>query len=302
MGRSGVTFATFNVKDLLDAELTQEKLAWTSRMIARVDADVLALQEVGSAKVLGALLDELEGRGGYGEPVLGTADDRGIRCALVSRCALAGARVHTAEKLEFPAFRVGDPPPFGARIPLRRGVVYARVDAGALGAVHVLVAHFKSRRAVPLRSADGSTIAPVTARDRAEAELRSLVWRAAEALHVRRLVDDLVAAEPDARVVVMGDLNDVPDSVTLDVVCGEGAGALAQAARRVETSRRYSVLHEGERAQIDHVLLTANIFARVTDVRFVNDQLREHEPILEGTAETPTHDSDHAPLVVRVGA
>src|SRR5262249_28942038 len=156
-----------------------------------------------------------------------------------------------------PAFAEGDPPPFGARIPLRRGVVHARVDAPGLGAVDVLVAHFKSNRPVPLRDARGELVPPATERAFAEGHLRSLVWRAAEALFVRGLVDELLAADPAGHVAVAGDLNDRPGSHVVRIVCGGGDRALLPCADAVPEAARFSILRRGAREQIDHALVTA---------------------------------------------
>jgi endonuclease/exonuclease/phosphatase family metal-dependent hydrolase len=292
------------VKDLFEGDAkdaaSRAHFDAVADMVRAANADVLALQEVGSALAVRALLERLEGQGGYGAPVVGTADKRGIRCALLSRCPVLDAQVHTTDALAFPPFVEGDPPPFDARIPLRRGVVHARVDGGALGAIDVFVAHFKSRRALPLRTPSGDVVPPASARARAEAELRSLVWRAAEALYVRGLVDDCLARSGEPRVAVMGDLNDVPESVTLSVLrdARGDARALHCCARHVPAERRYSVLHDGERAQIDHVLLTWNLFARVSSARFLNERLREHPQVAEGAPPLP--DSDHAPFVVEL--
>ena len=184
-----LTLATFNLKDFFPQPPHDfaPKVAWVADMVARADADVVARQEVGPPETLEALLARLERRGAYGAPVIGTPDARGIRCALLSRLPVIASRVHTAESLPFPVFQHGDAPPFGARIPLRRGVVVAQIDGGSLGVVDVIVAHFKSRRWVPLRDANGQEVPPTTAQARAEAELRSLVWRAAEALCGRRI-------------------------------------------------------------------------------------------------------------------
>jgi endonuclease/exonuclease/phosphatase family metal-dependent hydrolase len=309
-----LTIATFNVKDLLDPRdaaehaFLQGKLEWTARTLERIDADVLALQEVGSRDLLLDLARCLRPPFvPYGEPIVGTPDDRGIRCALFSRLPVLEARVHTAGHLDFPVYVAGDPPPFGARIPLRRGIVHGCVDAGALGRVHVLVVHFKSRLAVPLRTASGETIEPATPHERAEGELRALVRRAAEALFVRGLVDELAAKDPGAHIAVAGDFNDITSSVPVGVVSGDGDGALVSCAREVPPDRRFSVIHCGERAQIDHVLVTPALGARQTAARFLNEDLREHPPLPKGTrgagapgpaAEPPTVDSDHAPFVV----
>jgi predicted extracellular nuclease len=229
---------------------------------------------------------------------VGTPDARGIRCALVSRLPVTTSRVHTAEALDFPVYQAGDPAPFGRRIPLRRGVVHARVEAEGIGPVDVLVAHFKSPRAVALRDASGREIEPRAAREAAEGMLRSLVWRAAEALHVRAIVDALLADHARALVAVVGDLNDVPGSVVVRALQGDGDGSLLDCAARVPTERRFSAIHAGARIQIDHVLASQPLYARLTAARFVNETLREHVVPADGE-EHPTVDSDHAPLVVR---
>ena len=295
-----LSLATFNLKDFFPQPPHEfaPKVACVAEMLARVDADVVALQEVGAPDTLEALLSRLDRRGGYGAPIVGTADARGIRCALLSRVPVLRSRVHTAESLPFPVFQMGDKPPFGARIPLRRGVVVAQIDGGALGAIDVIVAHFKSRRWVPLRDGSGNTVQPVTARDRADAELRSLVWRAAEALCVRGLVDEALAARPEANVAVMGDLNDGPDSTSVVVVRGSD---LSSAADLVAPAQRFSMLHQGERTQLDHILLSPALRAKLSSAHFFNEELREHASVATGVtpAAAPTNDSDHAPFVAR---
>jgi endonuclease/exonuclease/phosphatase family metal-dependent hydrolase len=307
-----LTLATFNVKNLLEpatpagqtAEaaaagraLLGEKVTWIARTLRECDADVIGLQEIGPPELLDAVLAEMP-RTGYAQPILGTADARGIRCALVSRAPVVLSQVHTAEALDFPVYRTGDPRPFGQRIPLRRGVVHARVEAAGLGPVDVLVAHFKSSRAVPLRDASGRDVEPGSPREVAEGALRSLVWRAAEALHVRGIVDALLAARPGSLVAAMGDLNDVPASVVVRTVRGDGDGALLDCAARIPPEHRFSSIHASARTQIDHVLASQSLYARMTAARFVNETLREHTVPPDGD-EPPTVDSDHAPLVVR---
>ena len=203
---------------------------------------------------------------------------------------------------------MSDPAPFGTRIPLRRGIVHARVDAPGFGTVDVLVGHFKSSRPVGLRDAAGREQAPSGARARGEGTVRGLVWRIAEALFVRGLVDDVLRARgPDAFVAVVGDLNDDPGSTAVRLVRGDGPEELRDCAERVPREARFSTLHDGRRTQIDHVLATASLHTRLQDAAFLNADLRQHDPVLPGTAAAtaiatvPTIDSDHAPLVARFG-
>ena len=299
----GLSVATFNVENLLDAPgarsapLLARKLEALAAKVVACDADVVGLQEIGSSALLARLVARVGG--GYGAPVEGTRDARGIGCALLSRVPVREARVHTTGALSFPVFRAGDPPPFGARIPLRRGIVHARVEAPGLGDVDVLVAHFKSARPVLLEDASGGTVPARSARARAEGALRSLVWRTAEALFVRGLVDGVLAARPGALAAVVGDLNDTPDSRVVRTLLGEGDAALRDCTAGVDAAARYSTLHEGRGVQIDHVLATPGLHARLVSARFLNEDLRDHGQLPETGDEALTADSDHAPLVVR---
>jgi endonuclease/exonuclease/phosphatase family metal-dependent hydrolase len=320
----GLSLATFNVKDLFDPAdeaarpYVDAKLSTLARCFAQIDADVLALQEVGSLECLRQILERLEGRGRYGEPIVAAPDDRGIRCALLSRLPLAHVRVLKPERLAFPVFRAGDPPPFGDRISMRRGVICARVDAGALGDIDVFVAHFKSKRRMPERKADGSLpdgVERASGLEIAEAELRSLVYRAAEALWLRSIVDARLAEASDARIAVMGDLNDGADSLIVRTLIGVSPGALRACADRVPEAHRFSVLWGGRKEQLDHVLATDNLYEQIKAAVFLNETLRDHgslggpnpntgaSPLLasEHNPPPPTPDSDHAPFVVRFG-
>jgi endonuclease/exonuclease/phosphatase family metal-dependent hydrolase len=197
-------------------------------------------------------------------------------------------------------FQEGDPPPFGAHLTLRRGVVHARLDAAALGTLHVFSAHFKSGRPVALRSAVGAPVVPVKARDQAEGHVRALVSRAAEALFVRGLVDEAITADPGAHVVVAGDLNDVASSLAVRLI------ALQDCSEHVPLEKRYSILLDEGKAHIDHVLVTPDLKSRVQSARILNEELRRHAPIAgaEGSNESTapkTIDSDHAPFVVSFG-
>jgi endonuclease/exonuclease/phosphatase family metal-dependent hydrolase len=298
-----LSIATFNVKNLLDPRdelgrtLLPRKLDEIARMVRACDADVVGLQEVGPVELLQAVTSRLPDLG-YAGPIVGTPDARGIRCALLTRVRVVAAGVRTAEALPYPVFYAGDPQPFGARIPLRRGIVHARVEVQGLGEVDVFVAHFKSPLPVPLRDASGAEVEPSCPRERAEGALRSLVWRAAESLFVRGLVDDVLAREPAAHVAVVGDLNDAPDSPTLHALRSEGGGELFDCAAVVAADARFSVLHRGRPKQLDHALATADLHARLVRARFLNAELRDHGPFEPRRAEPMTVDSDHAPLVV----
>ncbi len=289
-----LTVATYNVLDLFDPA-DGEKIAAIADVVRRIDADVVAFQEIGSVDALRAIL--AAAGGGFGEPHVARADKRGIACAIASKRPVLEATALDAETLPFPSLHAADPAPFAGRLRLRRAIPVLRVDGGELGAISVLSLHWKSARPAPLVLADGSEYEPATSAERAEANLRSLIQRAAEALFLRRSLDALAAARPDDGIVVCGDFNDVDGSIPLAIARGDGAGALTDALHRVPAAERVSVLHGGAPAAIDHVLLSPRLAGHVQDARFWNEGLLDPDHLPPGKRCLP---SDHAPFVVKI--
>ncbi len=294
-----LTLATFNVKDYFvsprNLAVLPAKAEEIAQQLSRADADVVALQEVGSEALLADVLARMP-RGSEYEVVFGGADRRGIGNAILSRVPLAEREVLRAESLPFPVFRRGDPEPYAGRLPLRRAVV--RVALRALGLhIHVLCTHWKSKLPKAEEGPDGGELRWSGGLGRAEAELRSLIARSAEALFVRGIVER--CAQGGAEVVLMGDLNDGFDSVPVRIVRGSGfEPTLHPAAERAPAASRVSTLHRGAPEQIDHVLTTERLHARLGAATFFNEALRDHP--FTPDAE-PTVDSDHALLCVRYG-
>lgn len=308
MPGQALRIATFNLKDFFKARgpdeeaVVTEKVANVAQEIRRSRADVVALQEVGSTELLSHMLGGELAAMGYGAPVLGTVDRRGIRNAILARVPILWSQVHTATALPFPRLRATDPEPFAGRIPLRRGIVHVRVDAGELGEVDVLTAHFKSNLPTALKDANGNDVVDESPRGRGEGALRSLVQRAAEALFVRGLVDDVLKALPDHAICVLGDLNDTIESMPVRIVRGvfePATGVLFPCADRLPLDKRFSCFHGGGPTLIDHVLLSERLFRAVRSFEIQNEALRWHGPHV---GEPPlTADSDHALCVVELG-
>ena len=296
--------ATFNLKDFflprVDSEraVVEAKVANVAANLRRANADVVALQEVGAPELLERLAARELADLGYGARVVGEGDGRGIRNAILSRLPVVWSHVHTADALPFPTFVEGDPDPFPGRIPLRRGVVHVRVDAGGgLGEVDILTAHFKSGLPAARKSKEGAKLPDETARAQGESAVRSLVLRAAEALYVRGLVDDILLARPEGAVCLMGDLNDTAGSLPIRLVMGveshEERLKLRSCAEDVAAERRFSCYHGGGATLIDHVLVSERLYRARREVAIYNEALRYHGPFVEG-AEELSEDSDHA--------
>src|SRR5678816_2611159 len=102
--------ATFNVLDLFDAS-DPGRIDRIATLLRTHAPDVVALQEVGGEAATDAIASAL---GGGFTRVLGDADERGIRCAVLSRLPVVSSTGVRAAPLPFPRFRREDPVPFGA--------------------------------------------------------------------------------------------------------------------------------------------------------------------------------------------
>ncbi|MEI8256159.1 MAG: endonuclease/exonuclease/phosphatase family protein, partial [Deltaproteobacteria bacterium] len=167
----GFTLATFNVLDRFDAaglardlvepgdadesrlreaaaageRLYRAKVRATAAAVRRLDADVIAFQEVHNAAVLDDVRALLPASGGYLPAIAAPCDRRGIACGVLSRFHVARVEHHTDPNLGFPCFFEGDPAPFAGRLGTRRGVLEVVLTLPDATALHVLVVHFKSK-------------------------------------------------------------------------------------------------------------------------------------------------------------
>ena len=246
-----LTVMSWNVQNLLPVgaeggpaspDAYRAKLAAVAAVIDGVHPDVLALQEVGGDDVL-ADLDEACAAA-FPHRVAGVPDDRGIRVALLSSRPLRGRRDTT----DFPPGVLPvqwrdttfDPPTTST---CRRGILAATVDAGDTS-VTVVTCHLKSKLISYQRAAGAPDAAAFTPRDEGE-RLRyagyAIAQRAAEAMTVRQVLDELLTApgrdagEGDGRgrdvpVVACGDLNDEPHAATTQIVQGPGGSEIDLAA------------------------------------------------------------------------
>ena len=276
----------------------ERKTQWLGERFRVLNADILAVQEVWD---LSALQTALKASGLHYSFVAapGAEDDNGAagaqgtpRVGLATRLKVLG----TQSFIDFPAnLGIAIPglgmhskferPPFVATLELKRGQQ-----------VTVLVAHLKSKRPKFLQSDDGQ---PLEDRDNpkiaALASLRSLMMRGVEATALRCLVIDLLH-KTRMPLVVMGDFNDTPDSVTTQMVAATSDVAYDQGARdsalfnasdllgtaALKKDVAYSHIHQGAPAVLDQILVSEEFDPAsrhaVGDVRrmdYFNDHLHE---------------------------
>lgn len=116
---------------------------------------------------------------------------------------------------------------------------------------------------------------------------RSEPGRVRQAEAVARFVDDVLEVDPDAAIVVMGDMNDFPHSAPLRALAGERLVSLIET---LPPGERYTYVYQGVAQVLDHVLISKGLHddATVVDVVHVNaefaDQASDHDPMVVGVS------------------
>ena len=141
--------------------------------------------------------------------------------------------------------------------------------------VIVVANHFNSKGGD--QSADGRFQPPNRA---------SEVQRTQQATVLNAFVKDLLAADPNANVVLAGDFNDYQFSKPITTLTDDGA-TLTDLITTLPENQRYTYVFNGVSQVLDHIFVTKP----VTDVQY---------EVIHNNAEFAGQASDHDPQVVRI--
>jgi hypothetical protein len=123
-------------------------------------------------------------------------------------------------------------------------------------------------------------------------ELATEPRRLAQAAWNTVLVEELRAADPDAHVIVMGDLNSFYASPPIDALREAG---LRHVYERVAPELPYTYIYQGESETLDHILVTPALYEQVVRVEALHTNADFPPP--EPDDASPLRVSDHDPLV-----
>lgn len=195
--------ATYNLNNYLDQPLGTRPAkspagkAKIRESLRAIQADVLALQELGSRSALGELRATLKAGGlDYPHSEFIAAFDTNIHVAVLSRFPIVARRPHTNDHYLL----------MGKRLRVSRGFAEVDIQVNSSYAFTLITTHLKSRR-------------PVATADEADMRLE-------EARILRAIVDARLKANPNVNLVVLGDLNDVKDSEPVRTILGRYRQAL----------------------------------------------------------------------------
>lgn len=122
--------------------------------------------------------------------------------------------------------------------------------------------------------------------------------RLGQARHVAALLQERLAADPQAHVIVLGDFNDFFAGPPLAVLAQEPA-RLINALDYLAPGDRYTYIYNGASQALDHILLTPNMVQFLSGV----DAVHSSADFASGGAdlhEAGRQVSDHDPVAVRI--
>ncbi len=121
--------------------------------------------------------------------------------------------------------------------------------------------------------------------------------RVMEAEWNAHLVDQILAVDPDAYVIVMGDLNDYYDSAPLQALtAGETSGGqLVHTMTGVPREERYSFIYQGVSQLLDHILVTPALASHLVQAQALH--VDADYPLPEPDTADPHRCADHDPVV-----
>jgi endonuclease/exonuclease/phosphatase family metal-dependent hydrolase len=314
--------ATANLENLDDVAGASpplaERVPCLRAELVRLRADVLCLQEIhGQDAPIGprtlAALDAVVAGTDYAafhRATTMTAGNEPFRfrnLVVLSRFPISSRQQVMHDLAPPPMYQtVTEHPPATEAEPVRweRPILHCTVDLGNGRSLHTIVVHLKSRLPTPIKGQGPTNFMWATASGWAEGSFVSSMKRVGQALELRRLVDSIFDAEPEALVTVAGDFNSDADEVPMQAVCGRvedhgnpalGPRNLVACEQTVAEPSRYTLLHQGRPNMLDHVVVSRALLQHYRSTEIHNEIL--HDESIAFATDKLYPEPDHAPVV-----
>ncbi|MEM9708395.1 MAG: endonuclease/exonuclease/phosphatase family protein [Pseudomonadota bacterium] len=321
--------ATFNIENLDDGPVGSSGASFEERavilrpMLERLRTDIICFQEVHGQNVpdgetgprtLRALSRLLQGTR-YESFVLSSTTLKGKKDVERFRNLVVASSVdYAVEDVREIQNTLVNPPEYsrvtaeGAQeaIPVEweRPTLYVRLRKGNEDPLHILNVHFKSKNPTPIPGQGPENFQWASASGWAEGFFLSSMKRVGAALEARLFIDSLFDAEPEAKIILCGDLNAEPQEVPALAIRGMtedtgnpdlNARVMHPVALSIAESRRFSLYHHGRGNLLDHMLVSRRLMASFVDAEIHNEMI--HDESIAFATDNKFPESDHAPMV-----
>jgi endonuclease/exonuclease/phosphatase family metal-dependent hydrolase len=298
-------------------EQYEQKLNSLAVVILDLDPDVLAVQEVGSLVAFNDLVGLLQAR--YPHLRLSAhPDPRGIRVGFLSKLVIE----EMEEILVFPA--AGLPKVAGLDqqgnlidvTSLGRGALRIQVSPNPGFPINFITAHLKSKLLTYPSATGRPRFSPRNENERARVAGIALLKRTAEAVALRVKANELLEDNVQKALIVLGDMNDVTDAATTQILQGPGGSEIGtrgfnrqdqgddtrlfNLAPLLPEEKRYSRIHNGTKELIDHIFVSQELLpGQPRNVPVVDSRVDDNLPSIgdDPNARRGKPSSDHAPII-----
>lgn len=322
--------ATFNVENLDDGPEGKNDAPFAERLpilrgqISRLRAHVLLLQEVHGQSTeegpreLRALDRVLAGTGFEDHHCISTTTvsgavfaQRNLVTLVPPEWVIEEVRQVRDSDMPMPRFDLlTDTPDAGVKeIGWERPLLYVRVKPPGAAPLHLINCHFKSKNPTAIDGQGPTDFKWRTAAGWAEGYFISSMKRVGAALGARVLIDSILEADRDARIVFGGDLNAEPHEVPIVAIRGEVANhgnpdlnhqTMYPCAESVPMDLRFTLYHHGRKNLLDHILISRSLVAFYSGAEIHNELVRDESVAFATDRKFPA--SDHAPFVAAFNA
>ena len=318
--------ATFNLETLdlsaaADPPLA-DRLPVLRPQIERLEADILCLQEVNAqpetnrrhAERHFAALDALLDGTPYADFHRAASETRKRHnpldvhnLVILSRWPIAETHQYWNDLVPAPRMQcvTAEPPADGPdEVFWDRPLLHVAIDPPGGAPLHVFNMHLRAPLASAIRGQKESAFVWKSVSGWAEGYHLAAVKRTGQALEARIAIDRIFDGDPDAAIVVCGDMNAELREMPLRILCADaeetGNGSLAARSlipveARVPEETRYTVRHAGRRLLLDHILASRGLALRLDGVEIHNETLGDE--VIGYAAVHHSPESYHAPVV-----
>ena len=198
-----IVVASYNVENYLlgdrqkdgilieNAPKPEQEIAAVVKVLSQIQPDIVGLIEIGDESMLEDLQQRLKTAGldySYREWVKGADEQRHI--CLLSKFPIVERNSRDDVRFELD----------GKTLRMNRGILDVTVEVNSDYRLRLVGAHLKSRRVVP--------------------EYDQALMRAKEARSLREHIDEILAASPNANLLLFGDLNDTKNEYPIREIIG----------------------------------------------------------------------------------
>ena len=315
--------ATFNLENLDDKPNQQpsldERIDLMRPQLLRLDADILCLQEVNGQETpnqprrLLALAQLLTGTPYADYNLVSTMtadgaqvyDERNLVILTHFNIEESGQYKHDFASAPYYQKVTADPAEDEPKkVTWERPMLYAKIDLGDGGTLHLINVHLKSRLPTNIPGQKEDNYTWKTASGWAEGFFLSSMKRVGQAMEIRFFIDQLFDENDHSFIVVCGDFNADSNEVPLEAIRGEventGNGALAgrvmvPCERTIPEPSRFSLYHRGKGNMLDHLLASRRMLAYYKGSEIHNEVL--HDESMAFATDVKYPESDHAPVI-----